>query len=63
VNPAASGRVHCLRHQPGLRILIAEDNPVNQKVACGILEREGHSLLSRATAWKRPEPWKADRST
>jgi CheY-like chemotaxis protein len=32
------------RHKHGLRILIAEDNPVNRKVACAILEREGHSL-------------------
>jgi two-component system, sensor histidine kinase and response regulator len=41
---AASGRVPGEHRKHGLRILIAEDNPVNQKVACAILEREGHSL-------------------
>jgi two-component system sensor histidine kinase/response regulator len=44
VNSAATGRAPGEDHKHGLRILIAEDNPVNQKVACGILEREGHSL-------------------
>jgi CheY-like chemotaxis protein len=27
-----------------LRILMAEDNPVNRKVACGLIERQGHSV-------------------
>jgi two-component system, sensor histidine kinase and response regulator len=43
VNSAAE-RVTGERRKHGLRILIAEDNPVNRKVACAILEREGHSI-------------------
>jgi CheY-like chemotaxis protein/HPt (histidine-containing phosphotransfer) domain-containing protein len=33
----------------GLRILVAEDNPVNRAVATGILEKQGHLLVHAAT--------------
>ncbi len=31
-------------HAPGLHILVAEDNPVNQRVICGLLEHAGHEV-------------------
>ena len=34
---------------PRLRILVAEDNPVNRAVATGILEKQGHVLVHAAT--------------
>ena len=40
VSPAASER-----KTSGLRVLVADDSPVNQEVAAGLLELRGHSVL------------------
>jgi signal transduction histidine kinase/ligand-binding sensor domain-containing protein/ActR/RegA family two-component response regulator len=34
---------------PGLRILLAEDNPINQKLATRLLERRGHHVVPAVT--------------
>jgi CheY-like chemotaxis protein len=31
------------RNRPGLRVLVAEDNPINRRLAVALLERMGHS--------------------
>ncbi|GAB4214795.1 MAG: hypothetical protein Fur007_11620 [Rhodoferax sp.] len=42
-----------------LRILLAEDNPVNQKLARALLEREGHSVTVAADGAKAVQCWQA----
>ncbi len=41
-SPGSSGAAAGLR---GLKVLLAEDNPVNQKLAVGILSKRGHSVV------------------
>jgi PAS domain S-box-containing protein len=44
VSPPAGGRTPVVRSSSSLRILLTEDNPVNQRLALRLLEKQGHSL-------------------
>ena len=44
-----------------LRILVAEDNPVNQKVAVGILSRLGHSVVLAGNGVQAVDKWRQGR--
>ena len=50
---AGTGIDHELGARHPLRILLAEDNPVNQKLALRLLERMGYRPTSPATASRR----------
>ena len=45
VSKAAPGAAHVERATNPLRILLTEDNPVNQKVAVRMLQKRGHSVV------------------
>jgi signal transduction histidine kinase/DNA-binding response OmpR family regulator len=40
-----AGQANALMPRRALRVLLAEDNPVNQKLTMSILQREGHSVV------------------
>jgi two-component system, sensor histidine kinase and response regulator len=43
--PPENGRGDRDRRNSGLRVLLAEDNPVNQRLAARVLEKRGHEVL------------------
>jgi signal transduction histidine kinase/CheY-like chemotaxis protein len=58
-NPAASVPVANTREPQlhGLRLLVAEDNVVNQKVAAGLLARRGHEAVIASTGVEAVAAW------
>ncbi len=49
---------HTLRQsRPPLRILLAEDNPVNQKLASRLLENEGHQVVVASDGAQALDTW------
>jgi len=49
----------CMRPHP-LRILVAEDNPVNQRLTAALLRREGHDVLLAANGREAVEEFAAE---
>jgi CheY-like chemotaxis protein len=46
--------------QSALRILLAEDNPVNQKVATAMLGKQGHQVTVASTGLEALQAWEAE---
>ena len=47
---------------PRLRILVVEDNPVNQKVAKRLLEKDGHAIVLANNGQEALDHWGADQA-
>ncbi len=58
--PAATPLSEPLKSITKLAILLAEDNPVNQKVAIRLLEKRGHRVSTEAMDAKRWRRWNMD---
>jgi len=50
-----------LRRPRGMKILVAEDNVINQKVALGTLEKLGHTVVLAADGLKAISLWESER--
>jgi two-component system, sensor histidine kinase and response regulator len=61
VKPASpAGGEPILKGSRSLRILLAEDNPVNQRLAVRILEKWGHSIAVAGNGRKAVETWEKE---
>jgi signal transduction histidine kinase/CheY-like chemotaxis protein len=58
--PAARPTPAAGRESAPLRVLLAEDNPVNQKVLVKLLERRGHSVTVAENGWRAIERFSAN---
>ncbi len=47
-------------NRQSLRLLVAEDNPVNQKLAARLLEKHGHHVTCASTGVEAVSLWKSD---
>jgi len=58
--PAAAGPEPVLKSSRPLRVLLAEDNPVNQRLAVRIMEKWGHSVAVAGNGRKALETWESE---
>jgi CheY-like chemotaxis protein len=58
---SAAGGSSILKSSRPMRILLAEDNPVNQRLAVRILEKWGHSVVVTGNGRKALEAWENER--
>jgi two-component system, sensor histidine kinase and response regulator len=58
--PAATSAPASRSHTRGLRILVAEDNPVNQHMAVRLLQKRGHAVVIAENGRKALEAYERD---